>query len=762
MKKQLIGYYLPEKAEFDKLWDDSLIILDTNVLLNLYRYSKKTSDDFLDTLKKISDRLWIPYEVALEYHDNRINVISQQKIVYQEIFDFLEAHESKASSKILEYSRHPLIEAKKIQERLQQTYLEIKNDLRETEKEHPDLTLNDPILDEITAIFTEKVGLKYPPEKLQEIFKEGQNRYQSKIPPGYEDKTKKSDHELYGDLILWYQIIDQAKSIKKPIIFVTDDKKEDWWRKLKGKTLGPKPELVAEIQEKANVSFYMYNSDKFLLYAKEYLQQKVNQDTLVEIRDNRLVESITEAKRDTEVRIESNRDSFIIGKSVDLSGHSYSNDVFVRLIVFGPGKYSEGVEIATPSISASHRWNYSWCPELDTNPGLYTIFVYDAQKHVSDEVTVRAEKGAITIFAAGDQTCYIGERIKLAGTSTASKEVYLTILGPDTLPDSRKLDDFSVFSKNEDNTSFIHLDVRADYSWSYIWDTAIVGTFLKSGFYTIYAIEGPFTPNNLREKAFGTVSILIKKPFVSGTVSQAAFAKGDPIFITGTAEGVPHQKLQIWIFNDSFVHHDVIRTNADASYVYYLSPTITKNLQEGHFFVIIQHPMMNNEFDVYPDNIKKMVLTNFPNKATQLFSFDGPGSLRGANAAEETLKAINNPNIDDTYTKLVFLIDNPVIRFGSIENKHVGDKITITATTNLAVDNEIMIEIYSSSFDPNQKKYSRAFSGASGVVKVLKGNSGMNVIAFDLDTSTFEPDEYIVKASAMLVDVNVEVKFNII
>ena len=37
-------------------------------------------------------------------------------------------------------------------------------------------------------------------------------------------------------------------------------------------------------------------------------------------------------------------------------------------------------------------------------------------------------------------------------------------------------------------------------------------------------------------------------------------------------------------------------------------------------------------------------------------------------------------------------------------------------------------------------------------MKVTKGDSGMNKISFDIDSSTFKPDEYIVTAQAVIQD----------
>ncbi|MDD1685169.1 MAG: PGF-CTERM sorting domain-containing protein, partial [Methanoregula sp.] len=75
---------------------------------------------------------------------------------------------------------------------------------------------------------------------------------------------------------------------------------------------------------------------------------------------------------------------------------------------------------------------------------------------------------------------------------------------------------------------------------------------------------------------------------------------------------------------------------------------------------------------------------------------------------------------------------------------------TITAQTNLAVDDEVLVQVYSSSFKPTQKSQSGEFSGATGTVKVTKGDSGMNKVSFDVDSSTFKPDEYIVTENAVI------------
>ncbi len=72
------------------------------------------------------------------------------------------------------------------------------------------------------------------------------------------------------------------------------------------------------------------------------------------------------------------------------------------------------------------------------------------------------------------------------------------------------------------------------------------------------------------------------------------------------------------------------------------------------------------------------------------------------------------------------------------------------------------MQIYSSSFKPTDKSQSGEFSGATGTVKVTQGASGLNKISFDVDASTFKPDEYIVQASAVLQDATGTALFNVL
>ena len=126
------------------------------------------------------------------------------------------------------------------------------------------------------------------------------------------------------------------------------------------------------------------------------------------------------------------------------------------------------------------------------------------------------------------------------------------------------------------------------------------------------------------------------------------------------------------------------------------------------------------------------------------------------------MRAINSQNLDDTFATTSFIIGNPTAFINPIEDHAVGDTFTIHGSTNLAVGNNLMIEIISSSFKPTQKVQGGEFSGSAGTVKVEPGTNGFNRWSFDVDTSTFKPDEYIVQVSGTTTEVTGSTTFNIV
>lgn len=304
MKEIFPGYYTLNQDEFESLWENAIFIFDTNVLLNLYRYQPITKDSLLGLIERLNDRVWIPYQVGLEYQRNRLSVIAEQQKAYSEVRKIVNDSLLKIDNEFNRLNlkrRHSNINPEELLSKLQDLKDEFFSELSVLEEGSLNVNSKDEIRENIDRLLSGKVG--DPPENqtiLDNIFKEGEVRFKNHFPPGFKDNDKNEDQNYcyagltykskYGDLVLWQQIIEHAKKTRiKHIIFVTDDNKSDWWWKVESsgpKIIGCRPELIDEIKRKSDVDhFYIYNTERFLAQSKEQFGISITQEIIEEVRD---------------------------------------------------------------------------------------------------------------------------------------------------------------------------------------------------------------------------------------------------------------------------------------------------------------------------------------------------------------------------------------------------------------------------------------------------------------------------------------------
>jgi len=278
MKNTFSEYQPPNTTVVRQLWEKAIFVFDTNVLLNLYRYSKKTSDEFIQIIANLNNRIWVPFQVGLEFNKNRLTVLSDQKKNYiafkKKMHDLIGEIENK--------NRNPFFS-----ETLTEKLITIKDDF-ETEisqkiNDYNDSLISDPMLGKINSAFENKVGNYFSADEIIKIQKEGEKRYKNKIPPGYCD-IKKPENERFGDLLIWKQTIQKSKESGIDVIFVLDDRKEDWWFEHQGKTISPRPELLKEFRTETGNNIHFYKPFQFLKYSNKYLNSAVNEDVIEEVK----------------------------------------------------------------------------------------------------------------------------------------------------------------------------------------------------------------------------------------------------------------------------------------------------------------------------------------------------------------------------------------------------------------------------------------------------------------------------------------------
>ncbi|TFC87677.1 PIN domain-containing protein [Cryobacterium sp. TMT4-31] len=299
MRKTLAHYYPPTPAEFEELWKNGAIVVDTNVLLDLYRYSEASRNEFAAVLRLLSERLWIPHQVALEFHKNRLQVIDEQLSAFDALVKKLESARGSLEAEMNAYSKNESMDIPALVTRHKEMSAELIGMVTAAKSAHPRVPSNideDATATMVTELFEDRVGEPFDETVMKQVYEEGARRYPAKVPPGYKDSDK-PEPDRYGDLVLWKQMLKFASDTKQDLIFITGDLKEDWWRRERGKTIGARPELVREFRKDAGGQVHFYDPKQFLQRAHDYLDAKISQSTYDEL-DNLSVQSEANRQHD--------------------------------------------------------------------------------------------------------------------------------------------------------------------------------------------------------------------------------------------------------------------------------------------------------------------------------------------------------------------------------------------------------------------------------------------------------------------------------
>ncbi|EQK42755.1 hypothetical protein C672_1699 [[Clostridium] bifermentans ATCC 638] len=269
--------------------ENGTIFLDTNALLNLYRLSNQNREKLFEILVNVKDRLYLSNQVGKEFYKNRKKVMYMKSNLkpgltgelsndidgiinkfknlnftskYKDACNLVK-HEQKLKDIII----NNLMEMKKSV---------IKNiDEYETSSNYDIFQDEDEILSKVVELFEGKVIKNMSEEELNKIYEEGKKRYSKNIPPGYEDAKNKPEPECYGDLVIWKELINFAKEKNTDILFVSDDRKEDWCeliskfgqdsnRKGNKIDIGTRTDLIKEFKEKTSKLFYSITTEEFI------------------------------------------------------------------------------------------------------------------------------------------------------------------------------------------------------------------------------------------------------------------------------------------------------------------------------------------------------------------------------------------------------------------------------------------------------------------------------------------------------------------
>lgn len=281
------AFLTPTRDDYAQVTRQGLISLDTNVLLNLYRYHLKARADFTGALAKLGNRLWIPNRVIAEFWANRESVIRDARENSSQVVKSLSEQQTRTEDLLRHWARRVALEPIQINDLVAvvaNVFEIIKGSVKETASTwegqlHED-TNNDPLLPVLAALLDGKMGERMSESDYDAARTEGKRRGVEKIPPGYKDTSAAEP----GDYLVWEQFLRKAAENGCDAIFITGDQKEDWWRIERGQRRGPRPELCQEFRRRTGHRVFLMSPSTFLLQASRELGATTNDESIAELR----------------------------------------------------------------------------------------------------------------------------------------------------------------------------------------------------------------------------------------------------------------------------------------------------------------------------------------------------------------------------------------------------------------------------------------------------------------------------------------------
>lgn len=279
----------PDPKTTAKIFDSAMIVLDTNVLLDLYRVTPGAREEMLNVIEAAKEKIWIPHQVALEFHRNRVGAAKDQLDFYPATCKSLETLKNQAMQKVNEFAnRCALGGAAKLQfkealeEAFEMTIAQVKEHQANFDLSIGKILNEDPILDRLSVILDGRVGPPLDSDALGVALKEAERRKNEQIPPGFRDSAKQSNSA--GDYLLWEQTLIAAEADNRTVVLVSNDEKDDWVEKQLNFTTGPQEFLVEEMRSRASSDLLIMTFPSFLEVAKRKFQATVSSQTLEQAR----------------------------------------------------------------------------------------------------------------------------------------------------------------------------------------------------------------------------------------------------------------------------------------------------------------------------------------------------------------------------------------------------------------------------------------------------------------------------------------------
>ncbi|WP_063494310.1 PIN-like domain-containing protein [Lactiplantibacillus plantarum] len=235
----------------------TLLVLDTNFLIELVQQSEENAKVILERLNKISATIYIPFFALWEYAANNNQVLDvkvETRTREEDVEKNFKGIENEFRKTVknaitpkgddLYFKESIKTDTKEFIDKNMVKFNELKKGVLDKKKAvEEQLTRTASEISKVNNILLEFMdkhisnSLTIDQKWIDRYEKEGKKRYENKIGPGFADAGKEmvrqygnlSYHTKYGDFFIWREVLDYTKS--KPnffetLVFVTNDQKD--------------------------------------------------------------------------------------------------------------------------------------------------------------------------------------------------------------------------------------------------------------------------------------------------------------------------------------------------------------------------------------------------------------------------------------------------------------------------------------------------------------------------------------------------------
>lgn len=287
-----------------------VVVLDTNVLLNLYEYTPTARNELLQALERVQPRLWLPYQVGLEFVQGRHRVVTNRTEELKKAPTFVNQKLQQAEKSVLEAAKHVQhllvryaqdadakaqleaeITAEAVKELLSPWNTALLAHIKSLAAEHDlgpkSVERDDPVLPRIASLYEDRVAARPAAETVRRRVEEAQTyRFPNGIPPGFSDSGKTTALQSAGDYLLWEEIIDHMAQPHNPglVLLVSADTKGDWYQPGEGgRSARPWPSLAEELHERTGADLRIETPQYFFQGIHEFLDANIAATTYQEL-----------------------------------------------------------------------------------------------------------------------------------------------------------------------------------------------------------------------------------------------------------------------------------------------------------------------------------------------------------------------------------------------------------------------------------------------------------------------------------------------